>query len=279
MRFQTSSSECDVWRAFSGRPLSTERHLTPTPVPSSRENSGGDGSLNAWVSQRRCPNTNRMVLLREMARPNPAARDAVVEATQRLMVAKGYAATTVEQICHEAETTKGTFFHYFSSKEAIAKAALERFTDTQRAALDSGPHARDLDPLKRFDGFIEFVAQSLKDPIRDSCLVGILAHEMSDTHPEFRAMCRAALGRSAHDLKQLLDEIRARYAPTKLVDTQSLADLFVIMSQGAYLVSKAKGSPGPMRSALRHYQAYVHSVLGVRPSRTSRSPSGARTAK
>ena len=220
-----------------------------------------------------------MVLWREMARPNPAARDAVVEATQRLMVAKGYAATTVEQICQEAETTKGTFFHYFSSKEAIAKAALERFTEVQRAALDSRPFAKELEPLKRFDGFIEFVAQSVKDPIRDSCLVGILAHEMSDTHPEFRAMCRAALGRSAHDLKQLLDDIKSRYAPKKLVDTQSLAELFVIVSQGAYLVSKAKGSPAPMRSALRHYQAHVHSVLGVRRPRTGRSPGGARTAK
>lgn len=203
-----------------------------------------------------------------MARPNPAARDAVVEAAQRLMVAKGYAATTVEQICEEAGTTKGTFFHYFSSKEEIARAALERFSETQRAALGSGPYAREPDPLKRFDGFIEFAAHFVRDPIRDSCLVGILSHELSDTHPEFRAMCRAALGRSAQDLRQMLDDIRARYAPRKQVDTQSLADLFVTVSQGAFLVSKAKGSPAPMRSALRHYQAYVHSVLGVsRPGR------------
>jgi TetR/AcrR family transcriptional regulator, transcriptional repressor for nem operon len=212
-----------------------------------------------------------------MARPNPAARDAVIEATQRLMVAKGYAATTVEQICQEAATTKGTFFHYFSTKEEVARVALERFSEGQRAALGSGPYASEPDPLKRFDGFIDFAAKFVKDPIRDSCLVGMLSHELSDTHPEFRALCRAALGRLAGDLKGMIDAVKAKYAPTKQVDTQGLADLFVTLSQGGFLVAKAKGSPAPMREALRHYQAYVHSALGIEGSSTRRPKRASRT--
>ena len=37
--------------------------------------------------------------------------------------AKGYAGTTVDDICHKAGITKGSFFHHFKSKDELALAA------------------------------------------------------------------------------------------------------------------------------------------------------------
>ena len=97
-----------------------------------------------------------------MARPNPAAREAVVTAARELMTARGYVATTVDLICETAGVTKGTFFHYFGSKEEVAAAALEDYCKQARATIHQAPFFSNPDPSRRFDGFIDFVPNTDK---------------------------------------------------------------------------------------------------------------------
>ncbi|WP_434317416.1 TetR/AcrR family transcriptional regulator [Leifsonia sp. P73] len=52
-------------------------------------------------------------------------RTAIHEAAFRLIDSQGLDATTVEQICHEADVSGRTFFNYFSSKAAAALAFQE----------------------------------------------------------------------------------------------------------------------------------------------------------
>ena len=49
------------------------------------------------------------------------------------MRARGYNATTVDDICADAGVTKGGFFHYFKSKDDIAHAALTHFHEDKDA--------------------------------------------------------------------------------------------------------------------------------------------------
>ena len=52
------------------------------------------------------------------------ARHKLLDAALALIRTKGYAATTVDDICTAAAVTKGAFFHHFKSKEALGIAAL-----------------------------------------------------------------------------------------------------------------------------------------------------------
>ena len=47
----------------------------------------------------------------------------LLNAALRVIRAKGYAATTVDDICHAAGVTKGSFFHHIKSKDALAVSA------------------------------------------------------------------------------------------------------------------------------------------------------------
>ena len=47
----------------------------------------------------------------------------LLDAALHVIRVKGYAATTVDDICHEAGVTKGSFFHHFKSKDELALAA------------------------------------------------------------------------------------------------------------------------------------------------------------
>jgi TetR/AcrR family transcriptional regulator, transcriptional repressor for nem operon len=196
-----------------------------------------------------------------MARPNPAAREGVITAARELMTAKGYVATTVDQICEAAGVTKGTFFHYFASKEEIAGAALEGVYKPHMAAARTSPFFSKRDPLRRLDGFIEFIVATVRDPVKQSCLAGMFAQELSDTHPELRQLCLIAFG----DLRQIVEEIliavKAAYAPRSRIDVGDLAQHFVAVFQGGLIVAKANRDTAPLATSLRHYGRYIRSLF------------------
>ena len=47
----------------------------------------------------------------------------LLDATLKVVRAKGYTATRIEDVCAEARLTKGSFFHHFKSKEDLALSA------------------------------------------------------------------------------------------------------------------------------------------------------------
>ena len=62
---------------------------------------------------------------------------------------KGYAATTVDDICRLAGVSKGSFFHYFSDKEALAIAAAGHFGAVAIQIFGSAPYRDEPDPRER----------------------------------------------------------------------------------------------------------------------------------
>jgi AcrR family transcriptional regulator len=61
-------------------------------------------------------------------------RDEFVDAAERLMAAKGYERMSIQDVLDELGASKGAFYHYFDSKQALLEAVIERMVDR---ALDS----------------------------------------------------------------------------------------------------------------------------------------------
>ena len=55
---------------------------------------------------------------------------ALMDAAERLFIAKGIAATGIDDIAAGAQVAKGTFYLYFPSKEALLGALQQRFVDS-----------------------------------------------------------------------------------------------------------------------------------------------------
>src|SRR5271167_651780 len=85
----------------------------------------------------------------------PETKRKLVDAGVGLMRKQGFNATTVDDICSAAGVTKGGFFHYFKSKEDIAKAAMARFRDGKRQDFDNAPFRKLADPLDRVYGRLD----------------------------------------------------------------------------------------------------------------------------
>lgn len=93
-----------------------------------------------------------------MTRPtNTKAR--LIEAALELIWSCSYGATSVDAICEKANSRKGSFYHFFPSKSALAVEALETQWNERRVMLDA-LFAPDIPPLERISGYFAFVLKN-----------------------------------------------------------------------------------------------------------------------
>ena len=194
---------------------------------------------------------------------NSPAREKLLERAQELMLAKGFVATTVDEICKAAGLTKGSFFHYFRNKEELGKATLDRFVQAQLDVVGRGSFRKKPDPLDRLYGWVDSVIEASKSPLaQKGCLLGNFSQELSDTHPEIRSQCARRFSEWTDLLKKDLDEAKARHLPRSRLDSQSLAEHFIAVIQGSLILAKAKQDFSMVEKNLGHFKRYLESVFG-----------------
>ncbi len=197
-----------------------------------------------------------------MAREQPPTREKLLDSAQQLMLAKGFVATTVDEICEAAGVTKGSFFHYFKSKEDLGKSVLDRFCHVRLKLMQESPSQKKKDPLERVYGWVDFAIEMSKSPMaKNGCLLGNFAQELSDTHPEIRSLCARRFTEWAVLLKQELDEAKVKHLPKSRLDTESLAEHFIAIIEGALIIAKAKQDIGNVEKSLRHFRRYLESLF------------------
>jgi AcrR family transcriptional regulator len=62
-------------------------------------------------------------------------RDAFLDVAQRLVATKGYEAMSIQDVLDALEVSKGAFYHYFDSKQALLEAVVGRFAEGGMAAI------------------------------------------------------------------------------------------------------------------------------------------------
>jgi len=185
-----------------------------------------------------------------------------LEQAQELMLEKGFVATTVDEICQASGVTKGTFFHYFKSKEDLAKAALDRFFYRQLEMVGRGAH-RSADPLERVCALVDsFIAYSKHPATRKGCLLGNFSQELSSTHPELRRQCEQRFAEASAIMKRELDAARVMHLPRARLDTLGLAEHFIAVLQGSLILAKAKQDVHVIEKNLLHFKGYLRAVFG-----------------
>jgi AcrR family transcriptional regulator len=88
-------------------------------------------------------------------------RDAFLDAAQRLIQTKGYEAMSIQELLDELEASKGAFYHYFDSKQALLEAVVVRFTDGAMASVAPILNDPDLPALRKLERVLAGIA-SLK---------------------------------------------------------------------------------------------------------------------
>ncbi len=191
------------------------------------------------------------------ARVNSPTRERLLDAAQALMLARGFTATTVDQICKKAKFTKGSFFHYFESKDALGKQLLERFC-AQAHRLHTSFCGDERDPLKRVYNYVDCAIALSKDPVMSrGCLLGTFAQELSEVHPEIRRVCAKGFTEWTEQFGKELAAAKAKHAPQASFDPRSIAEHLIAIMEGSLILGKARKDMKVVERNLRHFKAYL----------------------
>ena len=181
------------------------------------------------------------------------------------MLTRGFTATRVDEVCAEAGLTKGSFFHYFKSKEEFAEAALDYYWTKTQAMLRAAPSVALEDPLARVHGYLDlFVAIAADEGVEKSCLFGNLSQELAPTHPALQAACSSGFSRWAGQIAGELEEAKRLHPPRVDFDSASLADHFIAVYEGSLVLAKAKGDARVLAENVEHFRAYLDALFGRR---------------
>jgi TetR/AcrR family transcriptional regulator, transcriptional repressor for nem operon len=195
------------------------------------------------------------------------ARTRLLDAARDAIRAKGYAGTSVDELCRLAAVTKGAFFHQFASKEALGVAAARHWQQAITAFFADAPYHAPKDPLDRVLAYVAFrKAMITGEPAAFSCLVGTMAQEVFATSPAIRDACAASIfGHTATLEADIAAAMKARRVSGDWT-AASLARHTQTVIQGAFVLAKAGNDPALARESLDHLDRYIR-LLFTRRSR------------
>jgi len=197
-----------------------------------------------------------------MRKDGIATREKILDAAQNLILDRGYVGMTVEHVLAQVGITKGAFFHHFKTKDDLAKALLRRFADKDtRIYSEARERAEKLsdDPLQQMLIFIrlfEEMFEGLTEPY-PGCLFASYIYELQQFDDQTRRLIRDSFTKWRELLKEKFEAIARKYPPQTEVSSDSLADAFTVVLEGAFITGKAMDEPGVVSEQLRHFRNYV----------------------
>jgi TetR/AcrR family transcriptional regulator, transcriptional repressor for nem operon len=193
------------------------------------------------------------------------SKTALIDAAIAVIRTKGYTATRIEDICHAAELTKGSFFHHFKSKEDLAVAAADRWASESGSLFASAAYQELPHPVDRLLGYIEFRKALLKGPLPEiTCLAGTMIQEVYETHPAIRDACEKSISEHIDALKPDIEEAVRMYCVDPPFSAESLALYFQAVLQGGFVLAKAKQDSTVTADCLDHLRRYLDMLFAGR---------------
>lgn len=191
----------------------------------------------------------------------PDTRTRLLDATYSLMIRKGYPSTSVDEICAAAEVSKGSFYHFFKSKQDLAIAMLEHHMEGALEAIEEGLDLSGVEtPAERVIRYVKHVEEKSEDVWSEGCLIGSFALELAETHPEIRE-------KVSRIFRDLVDEMEQVFAPLcrphSGLDTppaRELAEQFIMVIEGGVVLSRAHADRRYVPQAIRGFRRYLETL-------------------
>ena len=184
-------------------------------------------------------------------------REKLVRTAEKLMLRDGYCATRVDDVIRKAGLSKGSFYHFFDSKEALGLAALEHYFADRVKRLAAGTYATETDPLRRANGFLDHASLVAADLWKAGCL---LANLSTDAAESSRVISNALRKRTS-DLRALLVDLLGPLA-TPGTTAADLADQFLVCIEGSIVLARIYDDPTYLRRGLEQFRRNLNTRDG-----------------
>ena len=193
-------------------------------------------------------------------------REQLLDSAEQAILAKGFAATSIEELIENVGITKSGFFYHFKDKGTLAHALMSRYVEKDQELLDDTfARADELndDPLHGLLIALKLLAEAMADLPEDK--VGCLAAAFCYQDHLFDSEVRRLNAESALLWRRLftkrLAAVSERYPPRVDVDMDALADMIVTVFEGGIIVSRLVREWSVLPKQILLYRDFVRSIF------------------
>ena len=194
----------------------------------------------------------------ERAAGRADTRQALVWCGTELLTERGFQVTGIEEILKRVGVPKGSFYHFFKSKDEFGAAVIENYVAFYARKMDRIFNNSSNTPLARLREFVHNARHGMtKFDFRRGCLIGNLGQELASLDNEFREQLEAVLVSWEERVAACLEEAVAVGEIAPGSDAQALSKFFWIGWEGAILRSKLTRSLEPIDRFVEIYFSKV----------------------
>ncbi|HEY0855338.1 MAG TPA: TetR/AcrR family transcriptional regulator [Devosia sp.] len=191
-----------------------------------------------------------------------ATRDRILEIAEVAVLAKGFGATSIEEIIAEAGITKSGFFYHFKDKSELARGLVERYSDQNDRLLDDvfgRSRALTDDPLEQLLIGLTLMADRMAalPEGHPGCLVASISYQDRLFDREVRGLVTKVVEDWNAFFRDMIEKIVAIHPPREPVDPDQLARTICCSIDGGIIMSKALGQPKVLPEQMLMARSYI----------------------
>jgi len=190
----------------------------------------------------------------------PTTKERILEAAEEIMLQKSFHSVGLNEILTAVKVPKGSFYHYFQSKEHFGVELLKHYVAEasawkRRLLLST---EQEPNPLDRLLTYMDAnIAHMFEGQCRGSCLVAKLATEISSFSDPMRQVLADGMQEWQGIIEKLLVEALEKKAIRADLNPAETAALVQDLWMGASQRSQVQRNVAPLRSAVAFLRRYL----------------------
>ena len=189
------------------------------------------------------------------------SRARLIRAGVQMLCEQSYASMGVEHVLAKAGLSKGSFYHFYPSKQAFGLELIAQYAEYCNRKLDrcfSNPAQSALVRLQAYAD--DAVAGIEKYAFRRGCLVGNLSQEFAGSVEPFHAALNAAIQGWEDRVAGLLKQAKSAGEISQDTDESNVAGIFWSGWQGALNRARMTRHAGPFRQFIAYFMSNLKRV-------------------
>ena len=178
-------------------------------------------------------------------------RQHLIEVGFELILVHGFNAVSVDKLVKAAGVPKGSFYHYFESKEHFGLQVVAFFQQEKKAIYEAALNQPEGTPFSRLAALFQAKNDYFANEANfcGGCLIGNLAQEQASEYPAFQEALKACYEGWFSLVESVFQSATDSGELPKNTNTHRLTQALFIAMEGALLTAKLTRSREPLDTA------------------------------
>ena len=183
----------------------------------------------------------------KIARENSDTRALLIRSGVEVLTESGFAAAGIDSILKKVGVPKGSFYHYFKSKEDFGQAVIDNYASYFAAKLDKYLLDESIAPLQRIVKFADGAKRGIvKFEFKRGCLVGNLGQEVAILPDSYRLILQNIFAVWQTKMQACLETAQQQGDIKQNINCIQQAEYFWIGWEGAVMRARLVQSVQPL---------------------------------